>query len=151
MTTPSVQTELYLDIQQFYAEHMQAVDDGDYAVCALGYTEDALFDTDALPAPLAGRATIMEQLSTATAGARDAGIRRRHFMSMLTVRQDPARENTVHTRSNALVVATPPGGVPAVQRSVIWEDTLVYDESEGRWRIKMRRVRADGAPGRAAG
>ncbi|MEU8137724.1 nuclear transport factor 2 family protein [Streptodolium elevatio] len=162
---PAVVTpELYLSVQQFYARHMQAVDDDNAEVWADDYTEDAEFDTDALPAPLFGRGTILARLAKAGAALAEQGVTRRHLMSMLTVHPespDSAEGDVgadagdgadggepvvrqVRTRSSFLVLHSSPGTPTTVFRSGIWEDTLVRSEG-GPWRMRRRRVVGDGA------
>ncbi|WTW93151.1 nuclear transport factor 2 family protein [Streptomycetaceae bacterium NBC_01309] len=158
----AVTPELYLAVQQFYARHMQAVDDENADVWADDYTEDAEFDTDVLPAPLFGRDTILARLAKAGAALAEQGVTRRHLMSMLTVHPDEAPDGgdsgagggggdggepvvrRVRTRSSFLVLHSSPGTPTTVFRSGTWEDTLVRTE-DGPWRMRRRRVVGDGA------
>lgn len=155
----AVTPELYLAVQQFYARHMQAVDDENAEVWADDYTEDAEFDTDALPAPLHGRDTILARLAQAGAAIAEQGVTRRHLMSMLTVHPESADDEPaggaepgveqVRTRSSFLVLHSRPGTPTTVFRSGIWEDTLVRAPG-GAWRMRRRRVIGDGAAHGAA-
>ncbi|MET9255026.1 nuclear transport factor 2 family protein [Streptomyces sp. NPDC003717] len=152
MTTTThhgVSAELYLEVTQFYAEHMQAADDGVAEVWQRGFAEDAVFETPVLPAPLRGRAEVIARLQQAQDDLRAKGIRRRHLMSMLIVTPDPeSPEEQVRTRSTMTVVHTLSGEPPRIVRVGIWEDVLLRTPGTG-WTIRHRRVLSDGEPSRS--
>nr|WP_218004124.1 nuclear transport factor 2 family protein [Nocardia araoensis] len=56
MTTVASRTELYAEVQQFYAEQMQRLDNRDIPGYAATFTEDAEFEhTPGIPPPGPGR------------------------------------------------------------------------------------------------
>ena len=138
----------YQEIQHFYARHMQSVDAGDAVAWARGFTEDGVFDSNVLPAPVVGRDTI-ESATLAGERRRPAGLVRRHVMTMLTV--DPAPESgpdAVRTRSYVSVLETLPGARTALHCSTVCEDVLVRDE-DGGWLVRSRHITRDDLPPRA--
>ncbi|MFE6780323.1 nuclear transport factor 2 family protein [Streptomyces sp. NPDC057702] len=139
-----VSSDLYLEVTQFYADHMQAVDDGDEPRWKAGFAEEVVFTTDVLPAPLTGKANVVPRLRRAQAELAARGVKRRHMMSMLTVHPEPDGDmDQVRTRASMLVLHVLPGQQPAVHRSGTWDDVLVRSE-DGLWLILARQVSGDG-------
>ncbi|GGX79967.1 nuclear transport factor 2 family protein [Streptomyces minutiscleroticus] len=141
MSVPTSTPELLrASVEQFYARHMQLLDDGDAEAWAETFTEDGLFALPGRPEPTRGRAALAE-------GARRAHTERlashethRHWHGMLDIR--PQDDGSVHVRCYALVVATPRGGEPRLHRSCVCRDVLVPAGSQ--WQVRSRRVTRDG-------
>lgn len=132
--------DLYAEVQHFYARQMQLLDARSCVEWAGTFTEDGVFAANGLPAPAEGRAAI----ETAARAAQDRlaaeGLVHRHWLGMVTA--DRAADGTVRARSYALVIQVPLGGVPALHRSTVCEDTLVRGE-DGSLLVRDRRVTRD--------
>jgi hypothetical protein len=142
MTQPATltdTTELYARVQQFYADQMHLLDAGDTDRWADTFTEDGVFGGNGLPAPVRGRGPIATSAGHAARELADAGIARRHWLGMLSVR--PAADGTVRARSYALVLEIPKGGEARVHRSTACDDVLVPDGES--WLVRDRYVTAD--------
>jgi uncharacterized protein (TIGR02246 family) len=139
VATAPVTAETYQDIQHFYARHMQASDSHDVVGWADGFAEDGVFATNAFPDPINGRAAIAEHSARAFAAQAEAGIVRRHMMTMLAAVS--VADGTVHTRSYVMVLETRQGQTPTIYCSTSCEDVLVRQEDD--WRVLSRQVRRD--------
>ncbi len=141
-TTPPLTPELYLEVQQFYAGHMHAVDSGDFETWAVGFTEDGVFVSNGFPEPLAGRAAIDAVTRKGAAARAERGATHRHVLTNLDLR--PLTEHTVSARSYVLVVESVAGAGAALYASTLCEDRLV--RQDGTWRVAERRVTRDDLP-----
>jgi len=130
---------LHLEIQNFYAAQMQALDAGAAEAWAATFTADGVFAANAHPEPTRGRAALAAAALATSADLAARGVVRRHWLGMLTVRAGSA--GTAYARSYALVVATPKGGKPALAFSTLCEDTLVRED--GGWLVRERVVTRD--------
>ncbi|MBD0745891.1 nuclear transport factor 2 family protein [Streptomyces sp. CBMA152] len=142
VATVPVTTEVYQDLQHFYARQMQSSDDLDVPAWAGSFTEDGVFATNAFPEPLSGRAAIAEHCERAFAAQAKAGIVRRHVMTMLAA--DSVTEGDgerVHTRSYVMVLETWRGEKPTIYCSTLCEDILV--RVDGGWQVVRRQVSRD--------
>ncbi len=147
--SPFVPTDLYQQLQQFYARHMHAGDSGDLGAWAAAFTEDAVFVSNGMPHPLNGRAAIE---ATARLGAADRAARgaaHRHLVTMLDVRRDQPvatgdADETVVARSYVLVLESLSGGSTSLHLSAVCEDVLV--RRGGTWLVTERRVTRDDLP-----
>ncbi|MEV7117631.1 nuclear transport factor 2 family protein [Kitasatospora griseola] len=146
-SSSSVDPQLYIAIQQFYARHMQAVDGGDARTWALGFTEDGEFDSNALPAPVRGRETIETATLAAEEARRPTGVTRRHVMTMLAVEPEDEAATVVRTRSYVAVFTTLPGQPTGIYCMTSCQDVLVR-QPDGGWRIRSRHVLRDDLPPR---
>ncbi|AHI01186.1 nuclear transport factor 2 family protein [Kutzneria viridogrisea] len=135
----TVSTELYQEIQHFYARQMQQLDAGEAEAWAATFTEDGVFEANAHPEPSMGRAVISAAVRQAHAKLTEAQEVRRHWLGMLTI--DRGEDDTLFVRSYALIVATKKGGTPSIAFSTLCEDTLVQDG--GSWLVKYRKVTRD--------
>lgn len=147
---------LYDEIQRFYARQVQLLGDGDVDRWALTFHEDSVFEQEAPPdkvfagaAPPVrrGRAAIAAAARGAVAERRAAGRVRRYHIGMLTVRR--AADGSVHTRYDALLVQTPPGGRADVHLSTTGRDELVR-HGDG-WLVRHRVNSHDNAAGAPTG
>jgi len=143
----STDAQLYTSIQHFYARHMQAVDDGDARTWALGFTEDGVFDSNALPGPVSGRETIETATRAAEEARKPTGVTRRHVMTMLAVEPEDEAATVVRTRSYVAVFSTLPGQPTGIYCMTSCQDVLVR-EADGGWRIRSRHVLRDDMPPR---
>lgn len=133
---------LYAEVQRFYARQMQQLDLGEARVWARTFTEDALFDVPTLPAPVRGRAGLVEAVERARAVLAGAGERHRHVMGMVDVRERP--DDSLDVRSYTTVYASVVGGASRVHRVCVCEDVLVREDGE--LRVARRKVTRDDLP-----
>ncbi|MFD7990308.1 nuclear transport factor 2 family protein [Streptomyces mexicanus] len=134
--------EVYAEVQQFYAEHMQLLDDGVVDAWAKTFTEDATFAVPTLPEPTRGREQLRQALSRTSRELAEAQERRRHWHGMVAV--FPNEDGSLRARCYALVFATRLGQQPVLHRVCVCEDVLVREN--GRLLVKSRRVTRDDLP-----
>lgn len=132
-------TNLYQEIQEFYAQQMHAIDGGDVDGWTDSFTEDGVFSSNALPESGKGRAIIAWGAKRGIDERAAKGVVRRHLMTMLSI--DPRDDGTVGTRSYVLVVETPAGGQSGIYISTVCEDVLV--PADGSWLVRRRQVLLD--------
>jgi hypothetical protein len=137
---PPVPAGLYQDIQNFYAQQMQSLDEGATSQWAATFTDDGEFAAGGLPEPVRGRAAIEAGAREVAAGFEASGTRRRHWLGMLAVTPGPG--DSVLARAYALVLEIPPGGDVVARRSTVCDDELV--PADGGWLVRRRRVTRDG-------
>lgn len=137
LDSPATDPNLYSEVQQFYTRQMQLLDAGRTAEWADMFTEDGIFEVGARA--VSGAENIAQAARAVADEFAEAGITRRHWIGMLTVK--PATE-TVATRCYALVLEIPRGGEVVVRRSTVCEDTLVHSGTA--WLVRHRRVTRDG-------
>jgi 3-phenylpropionate/cinnamic acid dioxygenase small subunit len=133
-------SDLYHDVQHFYARQMQLLDAGATTEWAETFTPEGVFAAGGLPEPVRGRAAIAAGASQVASQYAQAGIRRRHWIGMLTV--ESRDDGSVRARSYALVLEIPRGGDVITRRSTVCDDELV--PSGGTWLVRHRRVIRDG-------
>ncbi|WP_282088953.1 nuclear transport factor 2 family protein [Streptomyces tendae] len=137
-----VTAEVYAEVQQFYAEHMQLLDGGAVDAWAETFTEDATFAVPTLPEPTRGREGLREALSRTTRELAAARERRRHWHGMVAV--FPNGDGSLRVRCYALVFATRLERQPVLHRVCVCEDVLVREG--GRLLVKSREVTRDDLP-----
>jgi hypothetical protein len=130
---------LHLEIQNFYAGQMQALDAGAAQAWAATFTDDGVFAASGHPEPTRGRAALAAAALATSTDLAAQRIVRRHWLGMLTVLARP--DDTVYARSYALVIATPKGGKPGLAFSTLCEDVLV--RAAGGWLVRERVVTRD--------
>ncbi|RJL35890.1 nuclear transport factor 2 family protein [Bailinhaonella thermotolerans] len=135
---PAALTELYVEVQRFYARHLQALDRGDVGEWARGFTEDGVFRLPPPHEPLRGRAALAESLGRFMGAAEARGERHRHWHGMLDVRPGPG--GTVEARCYALVILSTAEG-SRLYRACVCEDVFVRED--GDLRVRDRRVTRD--------
>jgi 3-phenylpropionate/cinnamic acid dioxygenase small subunit len=135
----TVSTELYQEIQHFYARQMQQLDAGLADEWAATFTEDGVFEANAHPEPSIGRAVISAAVKQAHGRLAEMQETRRHWLGMLTI--DRGEDGTLFVRSYAMIVGTKKGGEPKIVFSTLCEDTLVRHEDG--WQVKYRKVTRD--------
>lgn len=131
-------TDIYPQVQQFYARHMQLLDDGRLEEWAATFTEDGTFSVPNYPEPARGRTQLVAGARTAHSAMEEAGERRRHWHGMVAV--DMREDGTLAVRCYALVFHTPRGGAPRLHRTCVCNDVLVWvgDELQVRERVVTR-------------
>lgn len=134
-------TELYIEVQHFYARQVHLLDTVQAEPFAATFTEDAVFDHSPDSPPIHGRAAIAAEL--AAFNQRRFGrapVQRRHWFNMLEVYEHP--DGTVHTHYYALIVVTRQGqATPVIAPSCAVHDVLVRED--GRLRTRNRKVIPD--------
>lgn len=135
----TVAAQLYGEIENFYARHMQLVDQGRVEEWGDTFTVDATISNNANPRPAHGREAIVSVIRRANAELESRGVQHRHWMGMLVV--DPVDEKSVRVSSYALLMAVAQGTAPAIDRSTFCEDLLIRVDED--WQIHERRVRHD--------
>lgn len=140
--TAIVNAELQAGIRQFYAWHMQLLDEGRIEEWAAAFTPDGVFAADGHPEPVKGRENIRAASRKVADGLADAGIVRRHWLGMSDIAPDGDR---VRVRSYALVFQVSKQEGAALHASTTCEDVLVPGDAAGTWLISERVVRVDGA------
>ncbi|MGK5550292.1 nuclear transport factor 2 family protein [Actinomadura kijaniata] len=138
MSPKSWTAELYAEVQQFYARHLQLLDSGRADEWADTFTADAVFDVPTLPEPVRGREGLRGMVRAMADRLARAGEIHRHWHSMPDVRTGP--DGVVRVRSYALVfVSTAQGS--ALHRVCVCEDVLVREA--GDLKVRSRRVDRD--------
>jgi actinorhodin biosynthesis protein ActVIA len=127
-TTTKVPTELYVEVQQFYARQMQALDRGDFTTYSQTFTEDGEFRHTPGREPARGREAIVGDLVEFHRRYEDDPVQRRHWFNHIDVvsRPDGSLQSTVY----ALVVTVRPGARPDIAPSCVVYDVLVRRDGE---------------------
>lgn len=133
---------VYAEVAQFYARHMYLLDSGAAQEWAAGFTEDGAFAPPSAPAPIRGRARLIEGVRAARAELARLGEQHRHLLLSLDVAPQP--DGTITVRSYAQIIATPRDQAPRVHLMCVTYDVLVREDGE--LRIKDRRVTRDDKP-----
>jgi uncharacterized protein (TIGR02246 family) len=128
-------------IQQLYARQAHAIDGGDARGWAATFTPDGVFRSPTYPQPSAGAEELTAFAAAFARSASEAGVVRRHWTTNLVVEPDGTHQATA--RLYALVLATPRGEAPRIERSVLFRDRLVRRGE--RWLLAERTVEVDGA------
>ncbi|WP_034089983.1 nuclear transport factor 2 family protein [Streptacidiphilus albus] len=131
--------ELYHQVQQFYAQQMQLLDQGRVEEWAATFTEDGVFAANAHPEPTVGRAAIIASAGAATADYAARGIQRRHWLGMVSI--ETSGPDALTARCYAVVLETPRGGPAGIKASTLCEDRLVRG-ADG-WLVEHRLVTRD--------
>jgi actinorhodin biosynthesis protein ActVIA len=132
-------TDLYVEVQQFYAAQMQVLDGGDFERYAATFTEDGEFrHTPGRPAART-RAGIVADLHEFHQRFADDPVQRRHWFNMLAI--DPRDDGTIATTYYALVVTTRPDRSVTIRPSCVVHDILVREN--GALLNRSRRVDHD--------
>ncbi|MFD4376457.1 nuclear transport factor 2 family protein [Streptomyces sp. NPDC058486] len=135
----SVSTDLYVQVQQFYARQTQALDNGRFEEHAATFTEDGSFSLVPGEVPAVGRAGILQALHDfAKQFENDPVQLRHHFNQVLLARRD---DGGLSATVYALLVQTRPGGEPVVGPSLVLHD--VIDTSGAELLLRSRVVTYD--------
>ncbi|MFH8443866.1 nuclear transport factor 2 family protein [Streptomyces sp. NPDC018026] len=134
--------ERHRSLLDFYARQMHAADSDDADAYARTFTEDTLFVSNALPAPVRGRETVRESTRRFGAARAARGVVRRHLLTSLTV--DDLPDGALATRSYVLLVETPRGGGPQAYLSTVCADEVIAGDDG--WQVRSRTVQRDDLP-----
>jgi actinorhodin biosynthesis protein ActVIA len=132
-------TDLYTEVQQFYAKQIHHLDGNEIAEFAATFTEDAEFSHSPDQAPARGRAGIAAVVRNFNKRFVNDPVIRRHWFNMLKVESHD--DETIRTIYYALVVTTRPGGQPVIAPSCVAHDVLI--RQHGRLLTRSRRVDHD--------
>jgi Small subunit of phenylpropionate dioxygenase len=125
-------------VEQFYAHHMQLLDDGRIKEWASLFTEDGTFTVGSHPEPARGREQIVAGATRTVEQLRAQGIARRHWLGMADI---AAEGEGLRVRSYALVFQITASEGAALRSSTTCEDVLVPDGES--WLIRSRLVVTD--------
>jgi uncharacterized protein (TIGR02246 family) len=129
-----------LAIGQLYSRQSHAIDAGDATGWAGSFTPDGTFTSPTYDAPVAGTAALTAFAEAFAAAAQRDGVVRRHWITALALEREG--EGRAAGRCYAMVLATPVGGPPRIERSVVFHDRLVCRDR--RWQVEGRQVSVDG-------
>ncbi|MFE1951192.1 MULTISPECIES: nuclear transport factor 2 family protein [Streptomyces] len=148
MTTTTLATgrsrsisELYAEVQQFYAGQVRLLDTMQADAFADSFTEDGVFDHRPGADPLVGRAAISAAIRAyqETKHAVDP-VQRRHWFNMVQV--FPQDDGSIRTEYYAVVYQTRPNvSEPLVGPSCFVTDVLEFEGDE--LRTRFRKVSPD--------
>jgi actinorhodin biosynthesis protein ActVIA len=139
MTSTYSRTDLYAEVQQFYARQMQLLDGGAFEAYAETFTEDGEFRHTPGREPARTRAGISSELHDFHKRFDGDPVQRRHWFSMINL--EPQDDGSIRSTVYALVVTTRPGGKPAIAPSCVVHDVLVW--ADGALLNRSRRVEHD--------
>ncbi|GHH70754.1 hypothetical protein GCM10018781_31010 [Kitasatospora indigofera] len=125
MTTAPVRTDLYAQVQHFYAHQMQALDGGRFEEYAATFTPDGSFQHSPGAEPAVGRAGIVHELVEFHKRFEGDPVQRRHWFNHIAL--EPQPDGSVRSTVYALVVTVRPGGKPEIAPSCVVHDVLEVD------------------------
>lgn len=132
--------QLYAEVQQFYARHIQLVDEGPADEAADTFAEDAsMLSPPKIAEPIVGRAALAAGLRRNLVASAQAGEVYRRCYTTMAVR--PERDGRLHVRSYVQVYVTPHGGQPVLRVMCVCEDVLVRER--GVLKVERRVVTRD--------
>lgn len=138
MSDLSARAELYLEVQQFYAAHMHALDSGEADLWAADFTEDGVFTPPSGP-NVRGRADLATAVKNSSEQRARAGEQHRHWHGMVDVRTTGTGE--IDVRCYALIIVTRRGEESSLKRACVCHDRMV--RVAGRLQIREREVTRD--------
>ncbi|MGX7678922.1 nuclear transport factor 2 family protein [Jatrophihabitans sp. DSM 45814] len=124
-----------IEINQLYGRQSHLIDSGRALGWAQTFTTDGIFESPSYPAPVAGRAALIEFARAFLVNARAAGEVRKHVINNLTVAQD---ETQTWVEAYVTIAATPIGTNSWFNRLTVVRDRL--EASPEGWRIAHRHV-----------
>ena len=110
-------TDLYTEVQQFYARHFHLLDAGRAAEWAETFTVDGWFWPRTLPEPVRGRAALTAGVRRTHERLAEAGEQHRHWHGMVDVR--PRDDGDLDVRCYALIYVIPRGEAPRLHLSCV--------------------------------
>lgn len=131
--------DLYVEVQQFYARQMQALDSGKFDEFAETFTEDGEFNHTAGRPSARTRIAIINELRDVQAALVTEDVQRRHWFNMNVI--TPLGDGTIKSTVYAMVMRILPGGKPEITFSGLAHDTLV--RRDGQLYIQARTVISD--------
>ncbi|MEU9336272.1 nuclear transport factor 2 family protein [Streptomyces sp. NPDC048290] len=120
---------IYTEVQQFYARHIQLLDEGRAEDAAATFTEDAsLVSPPKIPEPIQGRDRLAAGLRTAADELAAEGVRYRRCHTMMAVETRP--DDRLFVRAYVQVIRTRRGGEATLHAMCVCEDILVREDGE---------------------
>ncbi|MFF7246186.1 nuclear transport factor 2 family protein [Embleya sp. NPDC008237] len=120
--------KIYAEVQQFYARHIQLMDEGRAEEAALTFAEDAfMLSPPKIAEPIRGRAELGARLREAADTLSAEGVRYRRCHTMMTV--EPQPDGRLFVRAYVQVVRTR-GGESVLHAMCVCEDVLVREDGE---------------------
>ncbi|MDQ0748248.1 actinorhodin biosynthesis protein ActVIA [Streptomyces africanus] len=137
--TATVTSELYAQVQHFYARQMQALDDGRLEEYAGTFTKDGSFQhSPGVPAAV-GRDAILAELRSFLKKYEDDPTQRRHYFNQIVL--EPGEDGGIRSTVYALIVRVRPGEKPDIWPSTVVHD--VIDVTDGEILLRSRTVSYD--------
>ncbi|MBM0256435.1 nuclear transport factor 2 family protein [Micromonospora purpureochromogenes] len=140
MPTSTSFTELYTEVQQFYARQMRQLDERKLEAYAETFTEDAEFGHTPGREPARTRAGIAADLHEFHKRFENDPVQRRHWFNMIDL--EPQDDGSIRSTCYALVITTRPGGKPDIAPSCVVRDVIVRGE-DGGLLLRSRKVEHD--------
>lgn len=140
-TTKPVGPGIIVMINQFCAEQVHLLDDGEADGWAATFTDNGEFRSPTYPEPARGRDQLAGIVRAYHQRAAGAGERHRHVTSDLMVRQIDA--DTLAVRATQLIMASSPAGA-RVDRVITMTDIL--DRTIDGWRTLSKTITRDDHP-----
>jgi actinorhodin biosynthesis protein ActVIA len=140
ITDTTTATDLYVQIQRFYAAQIHLLDDVRADDFAATFTEDGEFSYDASRPTARGRSAIAQAVIGYNERFRDDPVQRRHWLGMIDFRHQ--EDGTIHTTFYALVLTTRKEKTPLIGPSCVTRDVLILDQ-DGRLYTRSRIVEHD--------
>lgn len=139
MTSVFSRTDLYAEVQQFYADQMQRLDNKEIEAYADTFTEDAEFQHTPGREPARTRAGIVRDLHEFHKRFENDPMQRRHWFNMINLQ--PQDDGSIRSTCYALIVKIRPGSKPEIAPSCVVHDVLVWED--GALLTRSRRVEHD--------
>ncbi|CAL9564284.1 hypothetical protein SUDANB120_04710 [Streptomyces sp. enrichment culture] len=137
----AVSSELYAQVQHFYARQMQALDNGRLEEHAGTFTEDGSFALTPGTEPAVGPQAILEELRAFMKQFEGNPTQLRHHFNQIVL--DPQEDGSLVSTVYALIVRTRPQEQPEIGVSIVLHD--VIDTAGDRFRLRSRAVSYDQA------
>ncbi|MFF9849273.1 nuclear transport factor 2 family protein [Streptomyces litmocidini] len=134
-TTTAVRTDVYAQVQHFYAHQMQALDGGRFADYAATFTEDGTFQHSPGVQPAVGRDGIVAELVEFHKRFEGDPVQRRHWFNHIAL--EPQSDGSLRSTVYALVVTVRPGGKPEITPSCVVHDVLLVTDEGVRTRSRL--------------
>ncbi|MEV7421606.1 MULTISPECIES: nuclear transport factor 2 family protein [unclassified Streptomyces] len=128
MTSTYAMTELYTQVQHFYARQMQALDTGRFEEYAGTFTEDGSFQHTPTVPPAVTRPGIVAELRSFNTKYAGDPVRRRHWFNQIVL--DPRPDGAIDSTVYAMIVRIRPGERPEIWPHCLLHDVLVEQEGE---------------------
>ncbi|MFD8571787.1 nuclear transport factor 2 family protein [Streptomyces sp. NPDC059639] len=125
MLLSAVRTDVYAQVQHFYAHQMQALDGGRFADYAATFCEDGSFQHSPGAEPAVGREAIVDELVAFHRRFENDPVQRRHWFNHIALEEQP--DGSLQSTVYALVVTVRPGGKPEIAPSCVVHDVLVVE------------------------
>ncbi|GGU77028.1 hypothetical protein GCM10010275_09520 [Streptomyces litmocidini] len=135
MTATAVRTEVYAQVQHFYAHQMQALDGGRFADYAATFTEDGTFQHSPGVQPAVGQDGIVAELVEFHKRFEGDPVQRRHWFNHIAL--EPQSDGSLRSTVYALVVTVRPGGKPEITPSCVVHDVLLVTDEGVRTRSRL--------------